>query len=48
MGIGTYCPHIAFSQNSLVVACTRTVYKITLDLGGNFGDRANITYTIVS
>jgi len=48
MGIGTYCPHIAFSQNSLVLACTRKVYKITLDLDGNFGDCVNIIYTTVS
>jgi len=48
MGIVTYCPHIAFSQNSLVLACTRKVYKITLDSGGKFGARANIIYTTVS
>jgi hypothetical protein len=48
MGIGTYCPHIAFSQTSLILARTRRVYKITLDLEGNFGDCANIIYTAVS
>jgi hypothetical protein len=48
MGIGPYCPHIAFSENLLVLARTINVYKITLDLCGNFGNRANINYTTVS